>query len=127
MSLDPVPAPKLSSLRLRVTPKTEGIVRKGHPWVYSDSISYITRDGDIGEVGIIYDKKDKFLAVGLYDPLSPIRFRVLQAGKAAKVDRDFWLNRMRAAKERRAEVFDERTNAHRWISGESDGFPGLVV
>ncbi|MDB6120310.1 MAG: putative SAM-dependent methyltransferase, partial [Verrucomicrobiaceae bacterium] len=127
MSLDPVPAPKLSSLRLRVTAKTEGIVRKGHPWVYSDSIAYITRDGDIGEVGIIYDKKDKFLAVGLYDPLSPIRFRVLQAGKAVKVDRDFWINRMRAAKERRAEVFDEGTNAHRWISGESDGFPGLVV
>ncbi len=127
MPADPAPAPKLPSLRLRVTAKTEGIVRKGHPWVYSDSIAYITRDGDIGEVGIIYDKKDKFLAVGLYDPLSPIRFRVLQAGKAVKVDRDFWINRIRAAKERRAEVFDERTNAHRWISGESDGFPGLVV
>jgi len=110
-----------------VTAKTEGIVRKGHPWVYSDSLSYITRDGDVGELGIIYDKKDKFLAVGLYDPFSHIRFRVLHAGKAVKVDRDFWINRMQAAKERRAGLFDERTNAHRWISGESDGFPGLVV
>lgn len=127
MPADPAPDPKPSLLRLRVTAKTEGIIRKGHPWVYSDSISYITRDGDVGELGIIYDKKDKFLAVGLYDPFSPIRFRVLHAGKAVKVDRDFWLNRIRAAKERRAGLFDERTNAHRWISGESDGFPGLVV
>lgn len=127
MPADPATDPKPSLLRLRVTAKTEGIIRKGHPWVYSDSISYITRDGDVGELGIIYDKKDKFLAVGLYDPFSPIRFRVLHAGKAVKVDRDFWLTRIRAAKERRAGLFDERTNAHRWISGESDGFPGLVV
>ncbi len=127
MPADPDPAPKPPFLRLRVTAKTEGIVRKGHPWVYSDSIAYLTRDGDVGEIGVIYDKKDKFLAVGLYDPFSPIRFRVLQAGKAAKVDRAFWLNRMLEAKERRAGLFDEHTNAHRWISGESDGFPGLVV
>ena len=127
MSLPPNPTPKPSLLRIRVTAKTEGIVRKGHPWVYSDSITYLTREGDIGELSAIYDKNDKFLALGFYDPLSPIRFRVLHTRKPVKVDRDFWLARMRAAKERRAGLFDERTNAHRWISGENDGFPGLVV
>ena len=118
---------KPSLLRLRVTARTEGIVRKGHPWVYSDSIASISREGDVGELGAIYDKGDKFLALGLYDPYSPIRFRVLHTGKPVKVDEAFWLERIRACKARREGLFDATTNAHRWISGESDGFPGLVV
>ena len=123
----PAPESKPSLLRLRLTAKTEGIVRKGHPWVYSDSISNINREADVGELGIVYDRNDKLLAIGLYDPFSPIRFRVIHTGKAVKVDRDFWLTRIQACKERRAGLFDETTNANRWISGESDGFPGLVV
>ena len=125
--VNPTDTPRPSLLRIRVTAKTEGIIRKGHPWVYSDSIAYLTREGDIGELAAIYDKNDKFLALGLFDPLSPIRFRVLHTGKPVRADRDFWINRLRAAKARRSGLFDERTNAHRWISGENDGFPGLVL
>ncbi len=127
MPANPSDAPQPSLLRLRVTAKTEGIVRKGHPWVYSDSIAEQTRPGDIGDLAAIYDKNNKFLALGLFDPLSPIRFRVLHVGKPVKADREFWLQRVRAAKARRDGVLSEQTNACRWISGENDGFPGLVL
>lgn len=125
MSSAPSPAPLL---RLRVSPVAERFIRSQHPWVYSDSITDASREGDVGDMAVVYDRKDKFLALGLFDPLSPIRLRVLHAGKPVRADQDWWLNRMRAAKERRSGLFDEaQTNAWRWISGESDGFPGLVL
>lgn len=115
-------------LRLRVSPPAERFIRSQHPWVYSDSITETSREGDIGDLAVVYDRKDKFLALGLYDPLSPIRLRVLHAGKPVKADREWWLQRVRAAKAKRLEHFDEaQTNAWRWISGENDGFPGLVL
>ena len=115
-------------LRLRVSAPAERHIRSEHPWVYSDSIIEANREGDVGEMAVVYDKKDKFLALGLYDPQSPIRLRVLHAGKPVKADREWWINRLSAAKAKRETLFDEaETNGWRWISGENDGFPGLVL
>jgi len=120
--------PKLPMLRLRVSAPAERHIRSEHPWVYSDSIIETNREGDVGEMTVVYDRKDKFLALGLYDPQSPIRLRVLHAGKPVKADREWWINRLRAAKAKREALFDEsQTNGWRWISGENDGFPGLVL
>lgn len=124
-SSSPAPPPLL---RLRVTPVAERFIRSQHPWVYSDSISELSREGDIGDLAVVYDRKDKFLALGLYDPMSPIRLRVLHAGKPVRADRTWWIERVRAAQALRTAHFDEaQTNAWRWISGENDGFPGLVL
>src|SRR5215469_14687946 len=77
-------------LRLRVSSAAETQLRAGHPWVYADSIREQNRDGLSGELSVIYDRKDKFLAVGLYDPDSPIRVRVLHAGKPQTIDEVWW-------------------------------------
>jgi 23S rRNA (cytosine1962-C5)-methyltransferase len=76
---------------------------------------------------VVYDRKDRFLAVGLFDPASPLRLRVLHAGKPEPIDRVWWSARLRAVLERREGLFDEQTTGHRWINGESDGWPGLVL
>ena len=117
-----------SLLRLRVSPAAERIIRGGHPWIFSDSILETNRQGEIGDLAVVYSRDNQFLALGLYDPLSPIRFRVLHTGKPTRVNEDWWRQRLRAAMERRLPHFDEaRTNAWRWIHGENDGFPGLVL
>jgi len=119
---------KSSLLRLRVSAPAQRSMRMGHPWVYSDSIVESNREGEMGDLAVVYDNNNKFLALGLYDPLSPIRLRVLHTGKPVRTDREWWLKRVREAKENRAPHFDEaQTNAWRWINGESDGFPALVV
>jgi len=115
------------TLRLRLTTTAERHVRGGHPWVYSDSVTEQNREGDIGDLAVIYDKKDKFLALGLYDPTSPIRVRVLHAGKPARATPQWWQERLLKAKTIRLAHFDDDTTGFRWISGESDGFPGLVL
>jgi 23S rRNA (cytosine1962-C5)-methyltransferase len=114
-------------LRLRITATAETIVRSGHPWVFADSVREQNRPGAAGDLAVIYDRKDKFLAVGLFDPDSPIRVRVLHTGKPVTLDAAWWAERLDAAVRRRDGLFDARTTGYRLINGESDGWPGLVL
>lgn len=114
-------------LRLRVTAAAEQHIRAGHPWVFSDSVKEQNRAGSAGELAVIFDRNDKFLAVGFFDPESPIRVRVLHVGKPLTIDPAFWQARLEAALKRREGLFDARTTGYRLINGESDGWPGLVL
>lgn len=100
-------------------------MRSGHPWVYADRIKDENRAGEPGEIAIVYDRSDRFLALALYDPHSPIRLRVLHTGKPTTIDGEWWRAHMRRAMEERN--FDESTTGFRWINGESDGWPGLIM
>jgi 23S rRNA (cytosine1962-C5)-methyltransferase len=110
-----------------VTAAAESILRSGHPWLFADSIREQNRAGQAGELAVIYDRKDRFLAAGLFDPDSPIRVRVLHAGKPRTIDRTWWSERLTRALEARQALFDEQTTGFRWVNGESDGWPGLVL
>ena len=122
METEPVPR-----LRLRVTATAETIIRSGHPWLFADSIREQNRAGRLGELAVIFDRHDKFLAIGLFDPESPIRVRVLHTGKPATIDSAWWRGRLKQTLARRAGLFDAQTNGYRCIHGESDGWPGLVL
>jgi 23S rRNA (cytosine1962-C5)-methyltransferase len=116
-----------TSLRLRVTAAAETILRGGHPWLFAQSVRAQNRDGHAGELAVIFDRKDKFLAVGLFDPDSPIRVRILHAGKPLTIDQTFWQRLVTEALRRREGLFDSQTTGWRCIHGESDGWPGLVL
>jgi 23S rRNA (cytosine1962-C5)-methyltransferase len=117
----------VTRLRLRITSSAETIVRGGHPWLFADSIHEMNRAGEAGELAVIYDRKDRFLAVGLFDPESPIRVRILHAGKPATIDAAWWQTRLAQTLARRDGLFDAATTGYRLIHGESDGWPGLVL
>jgi 23S rRNA (cytosine1962-C5)-methyltransferase len=114
-------------LRLRVTSAAETAIRAGHPWVFSESLREQNRGGRLGELVAIYDRKDRFLAIGLFDPGSPLRVRVLHAGNPVAIDVAWWRERLQQALARRNGLFDEQTTGYRCINGESDGWPGLVL
>jgi 23S rRNA (cytosine1962-C5)-methyltransferase len=114
-------------LRLRVTAAAESALRSGHPWLFGDSIREQNREGEPGELAVVYDRRDRFLAIGLFDPESPLRVRVLHAGKPVTLDDAWWRRRLRGTLDRRAGLFDDQTTGHRWIHGENDGWPGLVL
>ncbi len=126
-SLQPEKSTNIPRLRLRVTATAETILRGGHPWLFADSIREQNRDGQPGELAVIFDRKDKFLAVGLFDPESPLRVRVLHAGKPVNIGENWWHENFSKAIRWRKNLFDEHTNGFRWINGESDGWPGLVL
>src|SRR5687767_4620989 len=118
---------KRPTLRCRVTAAAETIIRGGHPWVFAESIRELNRNGDSGELAVIYDRNDRFLAVGLFDPESPLRIRVLHAGKPTVLTDDWWRARLTQSLHRRDGILDEQTTACRLVNGESDGWPGLVL
>jgi len=119
--------PAATRLRLRITVTAETIVRSGHPWLFADSIHESNRAGQLGELAVIYDRKDKFLAVGLFDPDSPIRVRILHAGRPQTIDSAWWQARLEQSLSIRRNLFDAKTTGYRLIHGESDGWPGLVL
>jgi 23S rRNA (cytosine1962-C5)-methyltransferase len=120
--------PTKTRLKIRLSPAAERAVKGGHPWVYADRIKEENRHGAAGEVAVVYDRNDKFLALALIDPQSPIRLRILHVGKPITLDDAWWRARMDAAVARRTRIFDlGKTTGFRWINGESDGWPGLVL
>ncbi len=119
------PAP--ARLRCRLTAAAETIVRGGHPWVFAGSIRELNRDGAAGELAVIYDRNDRFLAIGLFDPDSPLRIRVLHTGKPVQIDDGWWRTKLETTLAKRAGLLDAHTTACRLINGESDGWPGLVL
>ncbi|WP_027481016.1 23S rRNA (cytosine(2499)-C(5))-methyltransferase [Deinococcus pimensis] len=121
----PTKAP--ARLRLRVTRAAENHLRGGHPWLYDGSVREQNRPGESGELAVVYDRDDRFLAVGLYDPESPLRLRVLHAGKPRMIDDAWWTAHLDAALARREGLADEETDGLRLVNGESDGWGGLVL
>jgi 23S rRNA (cytosine1962-C5)-methyltransferase len=125
--LDACPAPAERRIQLRVTAAAEGMLRHGHPWLYDQAIREQSHTGRPGDLAVVFDRHRKFLAIGLYDPDSPLRLRVLQARKPAPIDAAWFQARLTAAAARRAPLAEMRTTGYRLVHGENDGLPGLVV
>lgn len=114
-------------LHVRITPTAEWKLRSGHPWLFDQSILQQNRPGVLGEFAVLYDRHDNFLAIGLYDPDSPLRVRILHRGKPVRIDNAWWSARFRETLARREGLFGPETTGYRCIHGESDGWPGLVI
>jgi 23S rRNA (cytosine1962-C5)-methyltransferase len=113
---------------VRVTSDALRQIRGGHPWVFDRSLTSAAADGAPGDLAVVFDDRRRFAAIGLYDPGSPIRVRVLHHGAPATIDEGWWLERVQAAVSRRASIAASgRTTGYRLVHGENDGFPGLVV
>ena len=123
-----LPKPAEKNISVRVKGAAERAVRQGHPWVFEDSILRQSHLGNAGDLAVIFDRQKKsFLAVGLYDPLSPIRIKILQSMQPMPIDRAFFAQKLKAAQARRQPLINEGTTGYRLVYGESDGFPALII
>jgi 23S rRNA (cytosine1962-C5)-methyltransferase len=121
-----IPKPKRLAVKLSVV--GERSVRSGHPWIFSESIEKVNIEGAAGDIAIIFSHtKNKVIGVGLYDPDSPIRIKMLHGGGGANIDTDFFSEKIQTAFALRAELFETNTNSYRLLFGENDGFPGFIA
>ena len=108
-------------------------VRGGHPWVYEASITALkgpsfNGTGVSGDLAVVFDDDRNFVAIGLYDPASPIRVKLVHRGKPTTIDRAFWTQQFLAAQARRQPLIDRGdTTGFRLVNGENDHMPGLVL
>lgn len=114
-------------VKLQVSNSAAASLHRGHPWLYAERIKGENRRGAPGDLAVAFDGKKRFVAVGLYDPFSPIRMRALRTSTPGPVDRDFFAGRIEQALARRALLLQTDTDGYRLIHGESDGMPGMVV
>jgi 23S rRNA (cytosine1962-C5)-methyltransferase len=122
-----VPPPAARRIALRVTPAAERMLRAGHPWLFDRAIREQSHEGRPGDLAVVFDRRQRFLAVGLYDPLSPIRVRVLQHLLPAPIGRAWFRQRLREAAALRAPLLDHDTDGYRLVHGGNDRMPGLVI
>lgn len=131
-SLTSLPRPSASRLAVRLTPDALRQVRSGHPWVYDASIKSLKAGSSgtaaSGDLAVVFDDDRNFVAIGLYDPASPIRVKLVHRGKPATIDRAFWTQQLLTARQRRQPLIDRGdTTGFRLVNGENDNMPGLVL
>jgi 23S rRNA (cytosine1962-C5)-methyltransferase len=107
-------------------------VRAGHPWVYSNELQVSPKGIEPGEKITLLDAGGKFLAHGYGNPASLIAFRVVTRAE----DDTSWdsvavlTKRLRAAWNLRTALganTPSTATSFRWMFGEGDDFPGLVI
>jgi 23S rRNA (cytosine1962-C5)-methyltransferase len=124
--IDQIPNPSSSRIAFRIKTSAEKEIRNGHPWLFDRSIKYQSHHGKPGDLGVIFDNKRNFLAIGLYDPVSPIRLRILQKRDSRQINSDFFQSRLVSAFRIRKAI-PENTTGYRLVHGENDFLPGLVI
>lgn len=118
---------KPGTLKVKISKTLQAKIAKGHPWVHFYQVQNRDLSGNPGDLGVIYDHKNRFLAVGLFDPVSDIRLRILNIREPVTIDKDFFIRRLEKALLLRRSLKGTETTGYRLVNGENDGFPGLVV
>jgi 23S rRNA (cytosine1962-C5)-methyltransferase len=115
-------------IAFKLKSKAEKAIKQGHPWVYESAIVKQSNPGEAGDLAIMYDqRKNKVMAIGLYDPDSPIRIKVISNEGPQLIDLSFWMGKLRSALEVRRPLLESDTNSYRLVHGENDGLPSLVI
>jgi len=126
-TLSQLPNASTKRIALRVNAPAERALRQGHPWIFDQSITEQSHVGVPGDLAVIFDDKRRFLAIGLYDPTSAIRVRILQSRDSATINVNWFQNKLITATRARASLTEKNTNGYRLVHGENDGLPGLVI
>lgn len=94
----------------------------GHPWVYRDQIERIP---DVPSGTWLRVKCGRVTGYGLWDASSAIAVRLFS--RRGVPDQEWVADRVAEAWAVREPVRAGATTGYRWIHGESDGLPGVVV
>ncbi|GLR17633.1 class I SAM-dependent rRNA methyltransferase [Portibacter lacus] len=118
----------MSKIAFKVKKQAEKSILQGHPWVYENSIVKQNKEGKAGDIAVIFDqRRNQLLAIGLYDPQSVIRIRILHKGSPANINKEFFKTKFKSALDKRGPLLSTETTAFRLIYGENDGLAGLII
>ena len=112
-------------IKIKISKKFQKKIRSGYPWIFYYQVQNRNIPGALGDIGVVYDADNQFLAIGLYDPFSDIRLRILQTKSQADLDKNFFQRQFRKAMALRKSL--QGTTGYRVLNGENDGFPGMVL
>jgi 23S rRNA (cytosine1962-C5)-methyltransferase len=108
-------------------PGREASLLRGHPWIFSGALASVEGKPEPGDIAVAVSHKGVPLALGFYNPVSDISFRLLTTDTTVSINHLFWKKRIREALALRRKVVPDKTTAYRLINAEGDWMPGLVV
>ena len=109
---------------VKISQRGRDRIVQGHLWIYRSDV----RESDSPESGDVVDVQDPrgtFLGRAFYSTSSQITLRLITTEDEV-VDESFWRARLVQALARRSQL-PPATSAYRWIHGEADGIPSLIV
>ncbi len=108
---------------LRLKPGKETLISKRHPWVFSGALAKPSES----HVVRLADDSGQVLGVGTASPANPLAARIFRF-EDAPLDEAFFRERFESALALRKDLglWGPRGGC-RWVFGEGDGLPGLVV
>lgn len=113
-------------IAIKLTKAAERKIKRGHPWVFDESIIKQNKEGQSGDIAVIFGQaSNTFIALGLYDPDSFIRVKVLTLKNGVQINFDWFQGTILSAFIKREPLL-RLTNAYRLINGENDGMPGFI-
>lgn len=116
---------KLPILKIKKQNELRAVL--GHPWIFSNEIENFAQlktleKGSLVKVEI---KKEEPFALSYFNPHSLIAARILTYDFDEKIDEEFFIKKISAAKNLREKFFDKPF--YRLIHSEADFLPGLVI
>jgi 23S rRNA (cytosine1962-C5)-methyltransferase len=109
---------------VRLKAQEDRRLRRGHLWVFSNEIERAADGLEPGAPVEFLTSRDERLGVGFYNKKSLIAGRLLDR-RETTIDGAFFAGRLQHALNLRLRYFSD--NAFRWVHGESDDLPGLVI
>lgn len=103
-------------------------LRAGHLWVFSNEVDTAATPLTGFEPGAlvqVVDARGQFVGHAYVNPATLIAARILSRSQARPVDAQLLAQRLRQARELRERLYP--CPYWRWVYGESDGLPGLVL
>ena len=112
---------------LTLLPGKEDFIQRRHPWIFSGAIKTDTSAITDGQLVQINDVKERFCAVGFFQPGS-IAVRVLSFEEVS-INQEFWNKRLQQAVDLRQklQLLEPESNICRLVHGEGDNLSGLII
>ena len=103
---------------IKLSKAGERSVRAGHPWIFEKAITKLNKDGNVGDIAVIYGtKSNKVIGIGLYDPHSQIRIKMLHHNGVSNIDKSWIAEKIAISYDRRVPLIQMDTNSYRLIFG----------
>ena len=103
-------------------------LRAGHLWIFSNEVDNEATpllSLSVGAVVRVLSERDQFLGYAYVNPHALICARILSRSPVHPPDRSLLVHRLRVALALRERLYT--APYYRWVFGESDGLPGLVL
>jgi len=117
-----------NQIDLTLKPEFTQQIQNGYPLLMKEYFEDWSKLQEEGSLLHLYDKKKRFIAKGYYGLQNKGHGWILSRKEDEKIDREFFVRKIKEAFAYRKEFFDEtQTTTFRVFNGEGDGIGGLSI